>query len=61
MQSDTQSRVISLRLRPELAREFKMEAARRGMKLNRLFEEIFRLYQKTRESGQNRREGKKHG
>lgn len=44
MTRDTQSTVISLRLRPELARVFKVEAARRGLKLNALFEEMFQAY-----------------
>ncbi len=33
-------KVISLRLKPELARAFKMEAASRGLKLNALFEKM---------------------
>jgi hypothetical protein len=61
MTTDKQSKVLSLRLPPELYREVKLEAARRGMRLNDLFAEIFRLYQKTRESGGQRREGVKRG
>ena len=44
MTRNTQSTVISLRLRPELARVFKVEAARRGLKLNALFEEMLEIY-----------------
>jgi predicted HicB family RNase H-like nuclease len=60
MSIDKQSKVLSLRVTPELYREVKLEAARRGMKLNHLFEEIFRLYQKTRECG-GRKEAKDRG
>ena len=35
-----QSVVVSLRLKPEVAQAFKMEAARRGLKLNALFEKM---------------------
>ena len=45
--TDTPSTVISLRLRPELAREFKVEAASRGLKLNALFEEMLQAYRLT--------------
>ena len=44
MPTNTQSTVISLRLRPELARLFKVEAASRGLKLNVFFEEILQAY-----------------
>jgi hypothetical protein len=50
MNSDTSvaaepdSIVISLRLDLELAAEFRMEAARRGMRLNKLFAEVWSLY-----------------
>lgn len=47
MPSNTQSTVISLRLRPELARDFKVEAASRGLKLNELFEEMLRVYRRN--------------
>ena len=61
MATDKQSKVLSLRLPPELYREVKLEAARRGVKLNDLFAEIFRLYQKTRESDGRHREGIERG
>ena len=44
MTTNAQSIVISLRLRPELARVFKVEAARQGLKLNVLFEEMLEVY-----------------
>ena len=47
MATNTQSTVISLRLRPELARDFKVEAASRGLKLNELFEEMLQTYRKN--------------
>jgi len=50
MTSDTPTKVVSLRLRSELAREFKMEAARRGLKLNAMFEDMLRLYLESGES-----------
>jgi predicted HicB family RNase H-like nuclease len=37
--------LISLRVDPDVARAFKIEAARRDLKLNGLFEEIFRAYE----------------
>jgi predicted HicB family RNase H-like nuclease len=39
--------LISLRVDPDVARAFKVEAARRDLKLNSLFEEIFRVYKAT--------------
>lgn len=39
--------LISLRVDPDVARAFKVEAARRDLKLNSLFEEIFRAYKAT--------------
>lgn len=36
--------LISLRVDPEIARAFKIEAANRGLKLNTLFENLFRAY-----------------
>lgn len=41
---DAQSVVVSLRLDPALAADFRMEAARRGLRLNRLFAEMWSLY-----------------
>jgi len=38
---------VSLRLEPELAREFRVEAAKRDMRLNELFEEMWQLYKDT--------------
>ena len=41
------SKVVTLRLSPELAKAFKVEAAKRDMKLNAFFAEIFDNYSKT--------------
>lgn len=41
---DRDSVVVSLRLDPKLAAAFRMEAARRGMRLNRLFAEMWDRY-----------------
>lgn len=38
---------LSLRLEPKLAREFRVEAAKRDMRLNELFEEMWQLYKDT--------------
>ncbi|WP_146214648.1 hypothetical protein [Azospirillum thermophilum] len=35
---------LNLRVEPEMAREFRVEAARRGMQQNELFEEMWKLY-----------------
>ncbi len=40
---------ISLRLHPELVREFRIEGARRGKHLNALFEEMWQLYKEARD------------
>lgn len=45
--NETGSIVISLRLDPELATEFRVEAARRGMRLNKLFAEMWSQYAKA--------------
>ena len=45
------SKVVTLRLSPDLAKAFKVEAAKRDMKLNAFFAEIFDNYTKT--SGTN--------
>lgn len=58
---DSQSTVLSLRVTPELASKFKVEAARRNMKLNRFFEELFRNYQEKAESGSADEKGKGNG
>ncbi len=39
--------VVSLRLTPQLAAEFRMEAARRGVRLNKLFAEVWDQYRKA--------------
>ena len=39
--------LVSLRLSPELARAFKIEAARRGMRLNALFAEVWQSYEEA--------------
>lgn len=51
MVANTRSTVISLRLQPELARAFKVEAASRGLKLNALFEEMLLAYRETAAPG----------
>lgn len=38
-------RIIGLSLSPELAGEVKAEAARRGISLRKLFEELWQVYQ----------------
>lgn len=42
------TRTIGFRLPAELAQSVKDEAARRGIMLNRLFEEMWELYQKNK-------------
>ena len=44
MGNNKQKQVISLRLAPELARAFKVEAASQGLKLNALFEKMMQVY-----------------
>lgn len=44
--SNRESRTIGFRLPSKLAEQVKDEAARRGIMLNRLFEEMWELYQK---------------
>jgi len=46
MNTISKSIVISLRLPPDVARAFRVEAAQRDMKLNALFEELFIDFQK---------------
>ncbi|MCX8281768.1 hypothetical protein OSJ77_16360 [Phyllobacterium sp. 0TCS1.6C] len=48
--STTPRKIIGLSLPPELAREVKAEAARRGISLRALFEEIWSQYQKAKSS-----------
>jgi hypothetical protein len=38
---------LSLRVEPEMAKAFRVEAARRGMQRNELFEEMWKLYKDT--------------
>jgi predicted HicB family RNase H-like nuclease len=45
--SSEESQVLGFRLDPKLARRVKAEAARRGMKLNTLFEELWADYEKN--------------
>ena len=40
--------VVGFRLAPAIAREVKAEAARRGLKLNQLFAEMWTLYKRKR-------------
>lgn len=47
MATGGQSTVISLRLRPEIARVFKIEAASRGLKLNALCEKMLQVYRQN--------------
>lgn len=42
--------VISLRLSPDLATAFRVEAAQRGKRLNALFEEMWNLYCRSGQS-----------
>lgn len=58
---NTQSTVLSLRVSTELASKFKVEAARRNMKQNSLFEEIFRIYQEKSESRDRNEKGDGNG
>lgn len=44
------TQLISLRLPPKVARDFKIEAAQRGMKLNALFEAMLAEYQQHHDS-----------
>lgn len=46
--SNSQPRkIVGLSLSPEIAAELKMEAARRGISLRKLFLEMWTLYKKT--------------
>ena len=45
---DKETILVSLRLNPEVARAFKVEAARRGMRLNAFFAEVWRSYEGNR-------------
>lgn len=47
------SQIIGLRLSLSLARDVKEEAARRGMRINKLFEEMWTLYRNSRKGKQN--------
>ena len=40
-------RIVGFSLPPELAKQVKAEAGRRGISLRKLFEEMWRLYEKT--------------
>ena len=44
---DRETVLVSLRLSPEIARAFKIEAARRGVRLNALFAEVWRSYEEA--------------
>ena len=55
--ADPNSIVISLRLDPAMAREFRMEAARRDMKLKKLFAEMWQAYQDKGTKGPRRAAG----
>lgn len=48
--SNQESKIIGLRLSPSLVEEVKVEAKRRGMTMNRLFEELWSNYQKRANS-----------
>lgn len=43
-----QTQIIGLRLSPALVREVRQEAARRDLRLNQLFVEIWTLYKTTK-------------
>lgn len=42
------SQVVSLRLPPEVARDLKVQAAQRGLRLNTMLEEMLSLYKEQR-------------
>lgn len=44
-----ESQVVGLRLSTEFAQEFKAEAALRGLKLNDLFQEMWKNYLKSKQ------------
>ena len=44
MKNDRNRQIIGFSLPPDMAREVKQEAARRGISLRKLFEEIWSLY-----------------
>ncbi len=48
---DRSTTVISLRLRRDLARRFRVEAAQRGVRLNALFEEMLVAWQEAQRGG----------
>ena len=43
--------IVGIRMPPERAREFKTEAARRGLRVNQLFAELWQAYQQTQTPG----------
>jgi hypothetical protein len=48
LKADRPTQIIGFRLSQELAREVKAEAGRRGMRLARLFEELWDDYRRRR-------------
>ena len=57
--SDRDTDLLSLRVAADLASKFKVEAAQRGVRQNRLFEEILADYfARQAETGSVRQEGK---
>ena len=56
-EADPDTIVISLRLDPAMAREFRTEAARRNMRLKVLFAEMWHAYQDKGTKGPRRATG----
>lgn len=54
---DNENTVLSLRVSPELAKKFKIEAVRRNLRQNQLFEELFRIYLDQEKIKQEKGEG----
>ena len=46
----TPRKIVGFSLSPALARDVKAEAARRGLSLRKLFEEMWELYKKSKKS-----------
>lgn len=46
--STSESQIIGVRMSPELAREVKAEAAKRGLSVKKLFEELWETYLKNK-------------
>lgn len=42
------TQIIGIRMTPEMSRAFKAEAAKRGLRANQLFTELWKTYQQSR-------------